>query len=229
MGTLPLTELRVIQLKHLLPSKDTMSVNSLALTLLVTHPKGLLSQVMEHPQLLKLVMEANHRLSLHMELDMEHLQHKSLLQILQFMGKPLSHPALQEAMVSQHHLCSQDTRILSLQLLHMLSQILLPVPHHLDMVLQHHKPGTGPRPMVHHLLASQVMGRRHHPITHRMVLDMHNLLPTLLMPARMGTPAGPMMLHPLLHRLLHQAAELPKLPLRVDVLWRAGVNVLGTR
>ena len=179
-------DLRGIQLRRLLLSKDTMPVNSLALTLLVIHPKVLLSQVMEHPQLLKLVMEANHRLSLHMELDMEHHQHKSLLQILQFMGKLLNPPALQEAMASQL-LCSQDTRILSLQLLDMLSQILLPVPLHLAMVLQHHRPGMGLHPMAHHQLASQDMGRCHHPTTHLMVLDMHNLLLTLLIPAQMGT------------------------------------------
>lgn len=214
MDILPLMDLRGIQPKHrLLFSKDTVRVNSLALTLQVTHRKGLLSQAMEYPQLLKLVMVVNHQLRLDMELDMEHLQHKNLLQIPQFMGKPHSRPALLEPMVSQH-LCSQATPILSLHHLVMLSQILLPVPHHLAMAQL--RLGMGLHPMVHHPLVSQVTGRRHRLTMHLMVLDMHNLLPTLLMPMQMGTRAGHMMLH-LLHRLLSQV-ELPKLPHKVDVL-----------
>ena len=208
-------DLRGNQPKHLLcsllqgASKHTLPVNSLAQTLQVTHPKCLLSQVMECPQLLKLVMGLNRLLNLHMGLDMEHhLKRKSLL---------LSHPPLLVAMVN-HQLCIQAIPILSLHLPDMLSLILVHVSHHPVMVLQLLRQAmVAPQLMVHRLLVSQVMGR-HHPTIHLMGLqDTHSLLHILLKERMETLVVGHMMLLVLvllLHRLLSQV-ELPRRPHRV--------------
>lgn len=158
-------DLRGNQPKHLLcsllqwASRDTMPLNSLARTLQVTRPKYLLSQVMECPQPLKLVMGLNHQLNLHMDLDMEHLKRKNLL---------LNHPPLLGDMVN-HQLCMQVIPILSLHHLVMLSLILVRVHHHPAMVLQRLRQVMGLHLMAHRHLVSQVMGRCH-PTIHLMVL-----------------------------------------------------------
>lgn len=151
-------------------SQDTLVLNSLAQVLQVTHLKEQLSLVMECPQLPKLVMEVNHRLSLDMGLAMDHLKPRNLLPIPQLMGRLPSHPAPLEAMASLP-LCSQDIPILSHHHLVMLNQILARnVPHHPIMVLLLVNQVMGLHLMVHRLLVSQVMDRHHHHTTPMVVL-----------------------------------------------------------
>lgn len=207
-----------LQLSSLLlrASKDTLVVNSLASVLQVIQLKEQHSQVMEFPQLPKLAMEINYRLSLDMGLATEHLKLRNLLPIPQFMGSLHSHPAPLEAMASLP-LCSQDILILSHQRLVMLSQILVRnVPRHPIMVLQLDSQVMGLHLMVRLLLVSQVMDRHHHH-TIPMVVLTHSLRFILLMAMLVGTLVGPMMQH-LLLRLLHRV-ELPKHRPRVNDIW----------
>jgi len=155
-------------------SQDTLVLNSLAQVLQVTHLKEQLSLVMECPQLPKLVMVINHRLSPDMGLAMDHRKPRNLSPIPQFMGRLPSHQAPPEAMASLP-LCSQDIPILSHHHLVMLNQTLVHnVPHHPIMLLLLVNRVMDLRLMVHHLLVSQVMDR-HHPHTTPMVVLTHNL------------------------------------------------------
>lgn len=216
MDTLCLTVHKGTQPKHLLPSrllrqpsKDIILV-SLAQTRQVTPLKELISLVMECLQLPRLVMGARQLLSL---VTMEHLKVRSHLQIPQFMARPHSRPAHQEATVSKL-LSSQGIPLLSHHRLVMLSQILVPnVAHPLAMVLQRLTQDTGLHHMVHPRLVNQVMDRFHHIIP-LMVVGTLNRLRTLLMGIQVGAVVALMMVHQL-HKVLNRV-ELRKRPRRVD-------------
>lgn len=136
--------LRPMELKGTLPkhlclssllqwvSKVITPARSLVQILQVTHPKALLSQVMQFPLLHKLDTELNQQFSLDTDLAMDHRRLRNLQLVSQYMGRPNSHLVHKEVMLSLL-LFSKVIHILSHHLprLAMLNLIQVHNGHHL--------------------------------------------------------------------------------------------------